>query len=149
MEPKRGPGRPRKNSLPLDPSLLTDEDRESLRQKAKAKITEEQRAAAREDFMVEAEREERAKLLPEEEMVDITLDLAEHSDRIVLDGRHFMNGRTYVVSRKVGDTLREIQGRGWDHQAEIDGKDKNTYRKAKNVVLSPHGVINTSRLARV
>lgn len=55
--------------------------------------------------------------------VSITLDLAEHSDRIVINGRPYYHGYTYTVPRHIADNLAEIQYRGWKHQDEIDGKD--------------------------
>jgi hypothetical protein len=57
-----------------------------------------------------------------DELVDIALDLAEHSDRITLNGMSYMHGQTYTVPRHIADTLREIQSRGHDHQTDLDGK---------------------------
>ena len=148
-ELKRGRGRPRKLALPVDTDLLSDEKKHELRQKAKAGIREEQEDDAAAAYLAKVEEEERRKLIPSETMVEITLDLAEHSDRLVIDGAHYFHGRSYTVPMSVALTMREMASRGWDHQAEIDGKKKDTYRKAKNLTLHPvHGIINTSNLAR-
>jgi hypothetical protein len=47
----------------------------------------------------------------------------------------YMHGQTFTVGKRLFDTLREIQARGWGHQEEIDGKDRNFYRKSKTVNL--------------
>jgi hypothetical protein len=57
-----------------------------------------------------------------DELVWVTLDLAEHSDRIVLNGTIYLHGHTYQVPRHVADTMREIQARGHEHQNTLDGK---------------------------
>lgn len=72
-----------------------------------------------------------------ERMCDITLDLAPHSDRLFVDGVIYMHGRTYTVPQRLYDTMREMVSRGWQHQEEIDGKDRNFYRRAKTVTLRP------------
>jgi len=63
--------------------------------------------------------------------------VAEYSDRITLDGTIYMHGHIYTVPRQRAAVLQDIMFRTWGHQAEIDGKKKDYYRKAKNVVLSP------------
>jgi hypothetical protein len=67
----------------------------------------------------------------------ITLDLAPHSSRLVLDSVTYLHGGTYTVGQRVYDTMREMIHRGWEHQREIDGKDGNMYREKSNIRLSP------------
>jgi cell division septum initiation protein DivIVA len=57
-----------------------------------------------------------------DELVTCTLDLAEHSDCIRINGHQFWHGHTYTVPRHVANSLREMQQRGHHHQADIDGK---------------------------
>lgn len=57
-----------------------------------------------------------------DEMVNVTLDLAEHSADIKINGFSFWHGHTYKVPRHVANSLREIQQRGHNHQADLDGK---------------------------
>jgi hypothetical protein len=66
----------------------------------------------------------------------ITLDLAEHSDRLIIDSVIYLHGGTYTVDKPTYDTMREMVHRGWEHQREIDGKNNNAYRKQANVMLS-------------
>ena len=72
-----------------------------------------------------------------EPTVEITLDLAEHSDRLRIDDKIYLHGGTYMVPQSLGDVMREMIARGWEHQREIDGKDRNAYRKQANLQLSP------------
>ena len=79
-------------------------------------------------------------VLPDERQCQITLDLAPHSDRITIDNVIYMHGGNYTVGQRLYDTMREIQSRGWQHQEEIDGKDRNFYRKSKTVSLNPQHI---------
>jgi hypothetical protein len=126
---------------PNHPVLSLDEQR-AARDEARAVILEEKRKAAFKDLVAK----ERVKLLGEEglrtgdpvkdEMVMVTLDLAEHSDRILINSRIFMHGQTYRVQRHVADTLREIQSRGHNHQNEVDGKGiADRFRRPHNTVV--------------
>lgn len=71
-----------------------------------------------------------------DEMVDVTIDLAEHSDNIKLDGRQYWHGRTYPVPRHVADTLRDIMARGWNHQDEVDGKNLADRHRANRQIAT-------------
>ena len=87
----------------------------------------------------------------------LTLDLAEHSDRIILDGVTYLHGGTYHFDRAQYETIREIIHRGYEHQAEIEGKPRfdNAYRRASNISIDPskehvsaQNIINTSQNLR-
>jgi len=129
---------PHQTLPPLDVSMLTEKEMEEARIRARRKLADE--AAMAELGMTDRTMPVRQGpiLIPDEDQFDITLDLFEASDRIVIDGRTFMHGGTYKVGKRVYDTLREIQARGWGHQAEIDGKDSNAYRRAANQILKPN-----------
>src|SRR3974390_3375196 len=77
------------------------------------------------------------KKLPKE--YTLTLDLAPHSDRIILDGVTFLHGGTYTFDKAQYDTIRDIIHRGYEHQAEIEGKPRfdHAYRRASNISVSP------------
>lgn len=72
-----------------------------------------------------------------EKKFKITLDLAPHSNRLIIDSVHYLHGGTYTVGQRVYDTMREMIHRGWEHQREIDGKDSNMYREKSNIRLTP------------
>lgn len=129
----------------LDPfhPILSLEEQRKAREVARAAVLEEKRSQAF-NAMVAQERE---KLLGREGLrtgdavrdqeVTLTLDLAEHSDRIVLNGTTYLHGHTYPkLPRHVADTLREIQSRGHNHQNEIDGKGlAERFRRPHNTVV--------------
>jgi hypothetical protein len=75
-----------------------------------------------------------------EKQFTITLDLAPHSDRLMIDSKIYLQSATYTVGERLYNTMREMIHRGWEHQREIDGKDGNMYRNQSNVRLSPNGV---------
>lgn len=75
-----------------------------------------------------------------EKKFTITLDLAPHSNRLIIDSVHYLHGGTYTVGQRLYDTMREMIHRGWEHQREIDGKDSNTYRTQSNLRLTPNDV---------
>ena len=108
--------------------VLSNEEVLAARAKARSNIEAQRRKAATTD-LIKAEEERLAReegLVTgdgvKDEMVTVTLDLAEHSARIVLSGTPYYHGHTYTVPRHVGDTLREIQSRGHNHQNDIEGK---------------------------
>lgn len=72
-----------------------------------------------------------------EPKVEITLDLAEHSDRLVIDSTTYFHGGTYTVPQSLANVMRDMIARGWEHQREIDGKDRNAYRRQANLLLTP------------
>jgi len=122
--------------------LLTVEELEAIKAEAFKKVTDERKAAARKqalDAAIADARQEQGRITGDgakDELVMITLDLAEHSDKITLNGAAYWHGHTYKVPRHQADTLRDIQFRGWKHQMEIDGKNaKDLQRQAPRNTL--------------
>lgn len=120
---------------PDHPSLSEDEVA-AIRKKARAKLNADKKKDE-ETRLFEAELR---RLKMEEglvvggamdDMVDITIDLAEFATCLTLDSVAFHHGRTYTVPRHRADTLREMMYRGWEHQNEIDGKSRKSFY-AKN-----------------
>lgn len=67
-----------------------------------------------------------------DELVTITLDLAEHSNKIVINGEPFWHGHTYTRPRHVVDSMREQMLRGWNHQDQLDGRSlDDTFRRRR------------------
>lgn len=143
--------KPAENAHPI----LSAEDVEAAKAKARQRVEAERRKTA----MKAIEDEETQRLNVEEglhtgdqvkdELVNLTLDLAEHSSRISLSGRLYFHGQTYTVARHIADTLREIQARGWQHQQEIDGKPMyGAFRKPHETILSgARGITNAPSAA--
>jgi hypothetical protein len=138
MAEKRAVGRPRKTPIfnrpvkDLEPpelvdlehkpnfDLLDEVTKQELRAKAKARVEARERDRATEAFLAEeVERIER-ETHPEayEEEKEITIDLAIYADRLIINGRHFMHGRTYTVKKSLYDSLRDIMARTHRHYAD-------------------------------
>lgn len=135
-EKTKGPQTPKAK---VDISIVPEKKIEELRAKAKAKVEKDRQAAAEAQLMAQFELEERQQGGLEEEMVDVTIDLAPYSDRIVLDGVVYFQGQTKTVRASVAEVITEIQGRTWEHQAQIDGKSENFYRKERGQRVVPSG----------
>lgn len=118
-----------------DHPLLTKEEVLAARKEARAKLDAERKKDAK-ARLIEAET---LRLKQEEglvvgghmdDMVDVLIDLPEYADRLVLDSVAFLHGRSYRMPRHRGDTIREIMGRMWFYQNELDGKSyKSFYAK--------------------
>lgn len=114
--------------------LVDDKRRAAIEREARKIVEDEERKAEEDRILKSALARLRHKDNPESrnnDIVDITLDLAEHSERLVLDGVAYYHGQTYRVTRAKADTMRDIIARGWRHQDEIDGKDLRSHYQAK------------------
>lgn len=144
---------------PLDEShakyghaILTDAQIDDRRTAAEAKLFKEQQESA----LKAIETEHLQKLRMErgmvvggrnDDMVTITLDLAEHSACLMTNGRPYWHGATYTVPRHVADDLRSRMFMGWRHQNDIDGKSLSQfYQRHRNTTVSPKGVTGAPSL---
>lgn len=123
--------------------LLTEEDIAKARQKARDRFVAEERKARLKT--VEDEELERLRMAQGlvtgerrlDELVYLHVNLAEHSDRLKVNGQEFYHGQTYKVTRAQADTLRDMIYRGWRHQDEIEGHDLlSHYRRQMETGLS-------------
>lgn len=132
--------------------ILSAQEVSEARAKARAAVEAKRKKAATEALIAE----ETLRLEQEEglttgsavkdEMVEIFLDLAEHSDKIVLSGRPYHHGQTYRVPRHVADTLREIMSRGHNHQNEIEGKAiSDRFRRPHASIVGVAGARNVPK----
>lgn len=135
----KGPQRPR---AIVDTSIVDEKKIGELRAKAKAKVEKERQLAAEAQLLEQFELEERQQGGLEEELVDVTINLAPNSDRITIDGVIYYQGQTKTVRASVAAVLAEICHRTWRHEAEIDGKSENFYRKQGGTTVSPSGVMS-------
>lgn len=133
-------------------ALLSVEDVERVRSRARKAATEEKRKLAEEKLYEQALEEERRVLEPEKEMRELVIDLAPFAKMILLDGRQYFHGMLYRVPRQVYDQLREIVARSWAHDEEVGSPNRKYYEKppistanfvsvhppARNEQISPH-----------
>jgi hypothetical protein len=123
--------------------LLSNAEVEEIRAEARAKLEKERLAAAKKSLL--AEETERLRMEeglvtggPSDEMVEITIVLAQHSDRLLINMRPYWHGRTYRVPRHVANSMREMMFRGERHESEIKGNSMASfYMNARETKLSP------------
>jgi len=120
--------------------ILSEEDIQAAKDKAAAEVFAERRKAEIKRIMEEEKerlRRENAGMTEDEimnEEVFVTIDLAEHSAHIMLDGMVYHHGQTYKVRRAVANTIHDIMFRGHVHQDQVEGKDRNAaYRRTRNM----------------
>lgn len=132
---------------------LSEAEMEELRLEAKAKVQAEQKKSLKAAFLAKVLEEERTKYKPGRQIVNFTLDLPGHADRIILDGKHFFHGVTYKITEDVYRSMMDIQARAWEHENEIGGANRDLYkgRAPINKIVGPDnptGVLTEpSRLA--
>ena len=117
--------------------ILTNEEYRAAQAKARKKLEDDRKKAAMraveesETHRLRVEEGETGDDTPGGEIVNVTIDLAEHSANLLIDGKPYWHGHTYPVTRRQADSMREMMYRGWDHQREIDGKDLKSFYAAK------------------
>lgn len=116
-----------------DPDIysLSEEEKAVIRENARQKVAAEVKNRLTDQLLADYVEEERQRLLPEEEMLEIYLDLAPHSPYIMLDGKQFAHGHGYTVKRSVFSVLVEQMNRGWAHddQTQVtDAKGRRRFR---------------------
>ncbi len=130
--------------------ILSNAEYRAAEAKAMARMQKEDKAAAAkmvEEALIEQVRGKKGLVTGNpilDEQVEIHLDLAEYTDRLVINGVIYMHGATYTVPRHVANTLREMQSRTWLHQNELDGKGiADRFRNPHNTLVSPKkGILN-------
>ena len=141
---------------PLDPDNVKLSERRIKEIRAKAaQMVSEERLKALEAIELEKALEEirgKAGLSTgdpvEDALVDITIDIGESTDRIVINGRAFMHGETYTVPRHQARSLMEIMWRTALHEHSITDKPLSALfqRKRQTVISARKGIINAPRL---
>lgn len=112
-------------------SVLSDEEKATIRARAREKVQEELKDRATKTLLDQYLEEERQLSIPGEELVPIFLDLAPHSQYIMLDGRQYLHHHWYEVKRPVFQVLSEQMNRGWAHDEQTqvtDSKGRRRYR---------------------
>lgn len=139
---------------PEDLALLSAEELAALEKEAEAEATEDHKEElkARVKSALKASKRQALKKASgqEEQMRDIMLDLAPHSDRIVIDGTVYFHGQAYTVTDSVYRTLTEIVARGWEHEHEVGNANQKAYRAPRHAVIGPqHANVAAAQLLRV
>ena len=118
--------------------LLSAEDKAALLVQAKAAVEKRERLRAMEAYLAAEEDRLERELHPEaqEELQTITLDgLAEYADRIIIDGVHYMWGRTTnPIPKSRCDVLRDIMYRTRKHYADTHRDPQKAFYDAQREI---------------
>lgn len=119
--------------------LLTPEKKAELRKQAEAKIMAREIAAAEEEYLQQqmdaADKARHPEIV--EEYRELRLDLPPYMDRIILDGKVYMQGGTYTVPKRVYDVMRDITWSGFKHDDEVNGRNNsNVYRRERELRMN-------------
>jgi hypothetical protein len=119
--------------LPVDLSLLTEDDRKALAVEARKSVLEEMKQDARDKYFADEMAKLRREQTPADRLVEITIDVAPFVPYIALDGVQFFHGYTYPVTVAQAAVINEQMWRSWQHQDEIDGRNRSeAYRRPQN-----------------
>lgn len=127
---------------------LSEADCEAIELEVLEEIEAEAREQAKKEYKEQIRRRARMKVGLDEPTEEVTVDVAPYCTHILLDNVVFFQGVTYPVRRSVAIVMREIMQKTWTHQAEVDGKSENFYRRARATRISPHGVVNSAGMMR-
>lgn len=132
--------RPRNKGVAVDTSLLDQKEISAIRAKAR-EAADKERKQRQEDDLYEAELEEARKVGdPDEVLYAVHLNLAPHASTIRLDNRVFFHGQVVHVNLHQKCALKDIIARGWEHEEEVGGVNRDRYRPSRGVSISPHGI---------
>lgn len=121
------------SKLPVDLTLLDEDIKKALREEARKSVLAEMEQDARDEFFSrETEKLRRAKT-PADRYVEVTVDMAPYAAFLMLDGTQYYHGYTYKVPFRVACVILEQMQRTWQHQDQIDGRERsNAYRAPLN-----------------
>jgi hypothetical protein len=84
-----------------------------------------------------------------EEEREVTIDVALYADRIIVDGTHYMHGRTYKVKRGLYDAMIDIMSRTHKHYADTHRDPIKATMEAQQAIAKggpSYAVVNASTL---
>jgi len=114
-------------------NLLTDAELRSIEIEVQKEIDKElkdkEKARVKKELLQQA-REERDLIEPRE---DVLIDLPPDGSRILVNNRAYQYGQTYNVPRSVAIMLRHTMQSAWEHQAQIEGRSKDFFRKQQRL----------------
>ena len=151
MDGDRPPGRkpakgvqyaPTRDDPAKSAGVLSEAEIAEIRTHAREQVTQEIKDRATSQLLAQFIDEERQVSVPDEEEMEIFLDLAPHSQAIMLDGRQYLHHHAYRVKRGVFQVLVEQITRGWAHDDQtqvVDSKGRRRWRPPLNMGVDNFG----------
>jgi hypothetical protein len=106
----------------LQASTLTDEEKEEARQRAREHVRAKRKEKAIDEAFKRAVTEEEREYEPNDQLVDIMVDLPKYAAFVRLDHVVYYHGLVYEIPSVKAATILDIMARAWEHQSEIEGK---------------------------
>lgn len=105
---------------------LTSKEIEDLELQAMQEVEEEEKEELREQALASAKAKLKAKAkeAPKEGKAGtrmVMINLGKHSDRVTIDGRTFLHGRSYPLTEGQEASIKDMAFRTHLHQAELKG----------------------------
>jgi hypothetical protein len=119
----------------VDVSLLTDEEIKAIGLKVEAAVKEEKKKVAMKALEDAFTKKAKEHVGLAEPSLTLTVNLAPFANHIMIDGLTYFHGQAISVPLSRARDILSQQARTWDHQAEIEGKNKLQYR-TRGVTLS-------------
>ena len=122
--------------------ILTAAELQALEAEVQKEIDKELKTKERDKLkksMLAKAREERGLVEPFEE---VFIDLPPDGNQIRVNNFDYSQGRTYNVKQSVAIMLRDTMQRAWEHQAVVEGRSKDHFRKQRTTHVGHAGVRN-------
>jgi len=116
--------------------LLTAAELQALETEVQKEIDKEEKAKARESAKKTMLFEARQKRGLAEAIESVLIDLPESGNEIRVNNLAYTQGHTYNVPISVAIMLRDTMQRAWEHQAEIEGRKKDFFRRQRLTRMS-------------
>jgi hypothetical protein len=136
-----------KETKAVDPSLLSDAEKDKISDQVKKEIEKESHDKAAADYKQSLKLAAKKRQLmsdakkgdsDEDGLVPIFIELPSVTECIRLDGRAYYPGHTYNVTPAVREVILECMGRGMEHEDTLNGKTakENMFRKRNQKIIS-------------
>lgn len=117
--------------------LLTADEVKAIRAEAAKQVHDDKRKQAKRALLEEELDKARRAGTPDEEELEVTIDLAGHAAFVRLDTLIYWHGYTYRVGYRTAATIRDIMARTWDHEDDVGGANRNHHVKPRNLMIGP------------
>lgn len=130
--------------------LLSSDEKQEAIDRAKKHVAEQNKKKQIDALFEQAVSEENARFDPNEELLDIVIELGDYAPCITINGRmSYYHGLTYRVPRSLAMSLNDIMWQTQQHQREIDGKRRkgDVLRQPQHINISPaspHGRVTVA-----
>lgn len=126
--------------LTVNEHLLDDATKAAIRKRAAELVKQKRVEAAEDEYLKAAMKEAERAHSPNEQYELLMLDLAGHSDRLMIDSVVYLHGATYEFTKSEADSVREMMYRGWQHEDEIGGANRGFYERPRNISIGPKDI---------